>query len=404
MDRKSKDALKIKLSGVLPELNERQRRILLAAEANAFGYGGTKLLSDISGVAESTIRRGFNDLKRKPKNLVGSRREGGGRKRATEINPELKELLQEIIEPETRGDPETPLRWTCKSVRNIADALKKEKLTVSHQTVAAILRDLEYSLQGNKKTKEGADHPDRNKQFLYINRIAKQFLSQGDPVISVDTKKKELVGNYKNGGKEWSSKGQPTEVNGHDFPDKDVPKAVPYGVYDLANNKGWVNVGVTADTAEFAVESIRQWWTRMGKKRYPTAKRLLIFADAGGSNGYRSRLWKREIQKLSNQKGLTITVCHFPPGTSKWNKIEHRLFSFISMNWRGKPLLSYQTIVSLIASTKTKAGLTVQVRLDKRKYNKGIEVSDDEMSNIKLTKHTFHGEWNYTIKPKRKPS
>jgi transposase len=399
VDKKSKDSLKIKLSGVLPELDERQRRILLAAEAESLGYGGTKILSEISGVAETTIRRGLDDLKRKPKNLVTTRRSGGGRKRAVEKNPDLKEILQEIIEPETRGDPESPLRWTCKSVRNISDALKKERVSVSHQTVAAILRDLEYSLQGNKKTKEGADHPDRNEQFLYINRIAKQFLAQNNPVISVDTKKKELVGNYKNVGKEWTAKGQPIEVNGHDFPDESVPKAVPYGVYDIANNKGWVNVGVTSDTAEFAVESIRQWWRRMGEARYPKTKKLLIFADAGGSNGYRSRLWKREIQNLANKEKLEITICHFPPGTSKWNKIEHRLFSFISMNWRGKPLLSYQTIINLIASTKTRTGLTVKVRLDKRKYKKGIEVSDNEMADINLTKHSFHGEWNYSIKP-----
>jgi transposase len=400
MDKESKDALKIKLSGVLPELNERQRRILLAAEAASVGYGGIRTLSDISGVAESTIRRGVGELRKKPKNLVNARRKGGGRKRVTEINPKLEQILQEIIEPDTRGDPETPLRWTCKSVRNIADALKKEKLTVSHQTVAAILRNLEYSLQGNKKTKEGDDHPDRNKQFLYINKIAKQFLAQNNPVISVDTKKKELVGNYKNAGKEWTTKGEPVEVNGHDFPDKTVPKAVPYGVYDIANNKGWVNVGITADTAEFAVESITQWWLKMGKKRYPKSRQLLIFADAGGSNGYRSRLWKKEIQKLSSREQLKITVCHFPPGTSKWNKIEHRLFSFISMNWRGKPLLSYQTIINLIASTKTKTGLTVKVRLDKRTYQKGIEVSKEEMAKINLNKHRFHGEWNYTIKPK----
>ena len=326
------DSLKIKLSGVLPELNERQRRILLAAEAEALGYGGVKALSDISGVAVSTIRRGILDLRVKPKNLVSSRTTGGGRKKSTDSNPDLKRILQEIIEPDTRGDPESPLRWTCRSVRNIADALQQEKLIVSHTTVAAILHELEYSLQGNKKTKEGADHPDRNKQFLYINKMAKKFLANEDPAISVDTKKKELVGNYKNPGQEWASKGRAIEVNGHDFPDKSVPKAIPYGVYDLANNNGWVNVGVTADTAEFAVESIRQWWMRMGKKRYPSSKRLLIFADGGGSNGYRSRLWKREIQKFSNLKKLEITVCHFPRGTSKWNKIEHRLFSFISIN------------------------------------------------------------------------
>lgn len=399
MNKKTKDELKIKLSGILPELNERQRRILLASEALSFGYGGIKALSDISGVAVSTIRRGINDLKKKRIKPTAVRRVGGGRKRSTVSNPDLKKILQEIIEPETRGDPESPLRWTCKSVRNISDALKKEKLTVSHQTVASILHELEYSLQGNKKTKEGADHPDRNKQFLYINKMAKTFLSQKNPAISVDAKKKELVGNYKNVGRELSKKGKPIEVNGHDFPDKNVPKAVPYGVYDITDNKGWVNVGISSDTAEFAVESIRQWWLKMGNKRYQRSKKLLIFADAGGSNGYRSRLWKKEVQKFSNKENLEITVCHFPPGTSKWNKIEHRLFSFISINWRGKPLLSYQIIINLIASTKTKTGLSVKARLDKKTYEKGIVVTEHEMEKINLFKHSFHGEWNYTIKP-----
>ncbi|MDH4466563.1 MAG: ISAzo13 family transposase [Bacteriovoracaceae bacterium] len=399
MDKKSKDALKIKLCGILPFLNERQRRILLAVEAEYIGYGGTKILSEISGAAVSTIRRGTIELRKKPKNLINSRRQGGGRKSVVEKNPNLKKVLEEIIEPDTRGDPETPLRWTCRSVRNIADALKKEKLPVSHQTVAVILGELEYSLKGNKKTKEGEDHPDRNEQFLYINKMAKTFLAKKNPAISVDTKKKELVGNYKNGGKEWSKKGNPVEVNGHDFPGKDVSKAVPYGVYDIGENKGWVNVGITSDTAEFAVESIRQWWSQMGRKRYPKSKELLIFADAGGSNGYRSRLWKKEIQKFSTREKMKITVCHFPPGTSKWNKIEHRLFSFISINWRGKPLLSYQTIINLIASTKTKNGLTVKARLDKKEYLKGIKVSKEEMLKIKLIKHKFHGEWNYTIGP-----
>lgn len=402
MNKKLQDELKIKLSGVLPELNERQRRILLAAEAESIGYGGIKILSNISGVAVSTIRRGIKELKKKPKKLISVRREGGGRKRSTETNPELTRILQEIIEPETRGDPENPLRWTCKSVRNISDALKKEKLDVCHQTVASILHELEYNLQGNKKTKEGADEPDRNKQFLYINKFAKKFLKNNDPAISVDAKKKELVGNYKNVGRELSKKGKPLEVNGHDFPDPKVSKAVPYGVYDIANNKGWVNVGISSDTAEFAVESIRQWWLKMGSKRYPDSKKLLIFADAGGSNSYRSKLWKKEVQKLSNRENLEITVCHFPPGTSKWNKIEHRLFSFISINWRGKPLLSYEVIINLIASTKTKTGLSVKARLDKKTYKKGIEVTDQELKKINLIKHSFHGEWNYTIKPNSK--
>lgn len=375
MDKKSKDELKIKLSGLLPELNERQRRLVVGAEAQALGYGGIKVLSEITGMSSPTIRKGILDLNSKKKRTWAVRRSGGGRKKATEKYPELTSILQEIIEPDTRGDPESPLRWTCKSVRNITDLLEKEKLVVCPKTVATILHELEYSLQSNKKTKEGANHPDRNQQFLYINSIAKKFLKNGSPVISVDTKKKEMVGNYKNPGKEWTIKGQPIEVNGHDFPDKKFPKAVPYGVYDIADNKGWVNVGIAADTAQFAVESIRQWWKRMGKPRYPNARNLIIFADAGGSNAYRSRLWKRELHKFSREENFKITVCHFPPGTSKWNKIEHRLFSFISMNWRGKPLLSYQTIVNLIASTTTNTGLKITARLDKRKYQKGLEVS-----------------------------
>lgn len=399
MDKKSKDRLKIKLSGFFTELNERQRRLVVGAEAQSLGYGGIKVLSEITGITPPTIRRGIQELNSKNRLLQRVRRKGGGRKRVTEKYPKLKSILEEIIEPDTRGDPESPLRWTCKSVRNITDLLKKEKLLVSPKTVATILHELEYSLQGNKKTKEGKDHPDRNQQFLYINSIAKKFLKNGSPVISVDTKKKELIGNHKNSGKEWTKKGQPLEVNGHDFPDPDVPKAVPYGVYDIAENKGWVNVGITSDTAEFAVESIRQWWRKMGKSKYPKTRSLIIFADAGGSNGYRSRLWKKELYKFSLEEKFKITVCHFPPGTSKWNKIEHRLFSFISMNWRGKPLLSYQAIVNLIASTKTKTGLTVKARLDKRKYKKGIEVSKKEMEKINLVKHKFHGEWNYTIKP-----
>ena len=397
MDKSGKDELKIKLSGVLPELNERQRRLLVGAEAQALGYGGIAILSEITGISVPTIRRGIAELNSKSKKFEGIRSKGAGRKRSVDRNPHLTKIIQDIIEPETRGDPESSLRWTCKSVRNIADALKNEKCVVSHQTVASILRELEYSLQGNRKTKEGENHPDRNRQFAYINKIAKEALLLKNPVISVDTKKKELIGNYKNNGKEWNSKGNPKEVNGHDFPGPKVPKALPYGVYDIADNNGWVNIGITSDTAEFAVESIRQWWKRMGNKRYPESKSLLIFADAGGSNGYRSRLWKKEIQKFANEQRLNITICHFPPGTSKWNKIEHRLFSFISINWRGKPLLTYQVIVNLISSTTTKTGLTVKARLDKRKYKKGIKVTDSEMKEIKLTRHSFHGEWNYTI-------
>ncbi len=392
--------LKIKLSTLLPLLDEKQRRLLVAAESVAIGYGGIKLISDMTGISCPTIRKGITELETGDLKKGRVRSSGGGRKKISEQNPEIKALLEEIIEPETRGDPESPLRWTCKSVRNIADALNKEGLTVSHQTVASILHDLDYSLQGNKKTKEGKNHPDRDGQFKFINKMVKQFLARENPVISVDTKKKELVGNYKNPGKEWQFKGKPKEVNGHDFPDPKIGKAVPYGVYDVADDSGWVNVGISSDTAEFAVESISQWWAKMGKKRYPRSNKLLICADAGGSNGYRSRLWKREIQKFADSANIEISICHFPPGTSKWNKIEHRLFSFISINWRGKPLLTYQTIINLIASTKTKSGLIVKTRLDKNEYKKGIKISNDEIKKLNIVKDNFHGEWNYTVKPR----
>ena len=393
--------LRKKLAGVLPLLNERHRRLLIGAEAVSIGYGGITILAKITGVSCPTIRRGIKELKTTTKKFRGVRISGGGRKKIIETNPDIKNIIEKIIEPGTRGDPESPLRWTCKSVRNIAYSLKKEGYDVSHQTVASILHSLEYSLQGNKKTKEGEDHPDRDKQFKYINKIVKKFLRENSPVISVDTKKKELVGSYKNAGKEWEVKGAPIKVNGHDFPDPNVPKAVPYGVYDIGNNTGWVNVGINADTAEFAVNSIKYWWETIGKKRYSKSNSLLICADAGGSNGYRSHLWKKELQEFCDAEKIKISVCHFPPGTSKWNKIEHRLFSFISMNWRGEPLLTYQTIISLISSTKTKTGLTVKARLDKKIYKKGIKVSKDEMNLLNIVGDKFHGEWNYSVKPRK---
>ena len=330
------------------------------------------------------------------------RNSGGGRKKISNEFPDIIKIIEEIVEPDVRGDPETPLRWTCKSVRNIKDLLEKKGFDVSHQTVASILNDLDFSLQANKKTKEGDSHPDRNRQFKFINKKVKIFLANKLPVISVDTKKKELVGNYKNNGREWTKKGKPKEVNGHDFPDPKVPKAVPYGVYDIGDNSGWVNVGMSSDTAEFAVGSIEYWWNKIGIKKYPKVKKILICADSGGSNASRSHLWKRELQKFSNTKKLEISVCHFPPGTSKWNKIEHRLFSFISINWRGKPLLTYQTIINLIASTTTKTGLTVKARLDKTIYKKGLKVSKEELALLNIIKEKFHGEWNYTIKPNLK--
>lgn len=392
--------LKIKLSGIFAFFNEKQRRLLAGTEAASIGYGGIKILSDVTGMDRKTVRRGINDLK-KNRDYDRVRARGGGRKKITEQKPEVKKIIEELIEPDTRGDPESSLRWTCKSVRNIADFLHRKGCEISHNTVASILHDLEYSLQGNKKTKEGKDHPDRDAQFKHINKAVKKFLLANLPVISVDTKKKELVGNYKNVGKEWEKKGAPKEVNGHDFPDPSVPKAVPYGVYDIGNNTGWVNIGISADTAEFAVESVKYWWRTVGKKKYPTKNKLLICADAGGSNSYRSRLWKKKLQEFCDSEKIEVSVCHFPPGTSKWNKIEHRLFSFISINWRGKPLITYQTIINLITSTKTKTGLTVQARLDKKTYKKGISVSDIEMESLNICKDKFHGEWNYTIRPRK---
>src|SRR3990167_1088722 len=324
--------LRKKLSGILPLLNERQRRLLVGAEALSIGYGGIRILSDITGMNCKTIRRGIDELQQKNKKFQGVRIKGGGRKKISNQNPKIKKIIEDLIEPDTRGDPESTLRWTCKSVRNISDFLKEKGCLVSHRTVASILHDLEYSLQGNRKTKEGKNHPDRDGQFKYINKVVKKFLRVNEPVISVDTKKKELVGNYKNPGKEWKSKSSPEQVNGHDFPDPKVSKAVPYGIYDIGNNSGWVNVGISADTAEFAVESIQNWWQKIGRKKYGKSKRILICADAGGSNSYRSRLWKKKLQEFCDAEKIEVSVCHFPPGTSKWNKIEHRLFSFISIN------------------------------------------------------------------------
>jgi len=381
-------------------MNEKQRRVLAAAEAKAYGRGGVQTVALITGMSRQTIYRGLEDLQTKV-DLNRVRIPGGGRKKLRQNDPYLVESLENLIEPSTRGDPESPLRWTCKSVRSLAAALEDKGHHIGRQSVANILHELEYSLQANRKTSEGkADHPDRDAQFQHINGYAKKFLRKGMPVISVDTKKKELVGKYKNNGQEWAKKSRPVKVLSHDFPDPKVSKAVPYGVYDIGRNTGWVNVGTTADTAEFAVESIRQWWKKMGKKRYPKTKGILICADSGGSNGYRLHLWKRELQRFCNTERLAVSVCHFPPGTSKWNKIEHRLFSYISMNWRGRPLTDYCTVVNLIASTTTKTGLTVRARLDRRSYQKGIKVSAKEILELNIDRHKFHGEWNYTIKPR----
>ncbi len=392
--------LRVKLSGILPLLNERQRRVLAATEAKSYGRGGVTVVSKITGISRQTIYKGLEEIgdNSAPDRV---RRKGGGRKRLVEKSPKIVDVLEELIEPSKRGDPESPLKWTCKSVRILSQELIKKGINVSPKSVANILHELDYSLQANRKTSEGkADHPDRDDQFKFINKKAKYFLKRELPIISVDTKKKELIGNYKNEGKEWRKKRNPIDVLSHDFPDPENPKAVPYGVYDIANNTGWVNVGVSADTAEFAVESIRQWWITMGKKKYSSSRKIFICADSGGSNGYRIHLWKYELQKFCDKYKLEVSVSHYPPGTSKWNKIEHKLFSFITLNWRGRPLTDYRTVVELIAKTTTKAGLSVKARLDKKEYKKGIKVPKSEMSKLNIKRDKFHGEWNYIIKPR----
>lgn len=392
----SDSTLRKKIIELMPHLNERQKRIYLSSEANSIGRGGTTLISRLSNVSRPTIIKGKNDLKSPPLEMPRSRKTGGGRKSIQEKHPEIIEELDKLIEPLTLGDPMTPLRWTCKSTRNLAEELQKKNFKISHVVVSNILKEMGYSLQANKKTQEDGNHPDRNKQFEYINDTSKEYIQSSDPVISIDTKKKEQIGNYKNSGKSLCKKQAPIEVNVYDFETK---KAVPYGVYDIDKNTGFVNVGKNYDTSSFAVESIRRWWLEMGQKEYPNSKKILITADSGGSNGNRRKLWKTELQKLSNETRLEITVCHFSPGTSKWNKIEHRLFSFITMNWRGKPLESYQTVVNLIGATKTRKGLRIKAVLDENKYEKGIKVTDKELGEINLSRHEFHGDWNYTISP-----
>ncbi|OIP87656.1 MAG: ISAzo13 family transposase [Syntrophaceae bacterium CG2_30_49_12] len=387
-----------------PFLNEKQRRILAAIEAQILGYGGASRVAKTTGLSRNTVAAGALELERDKIEDIAPikeriRKPGGGRKRTIQKDHTLKADLEQLIEPVTRGDPESALLWTCKSVRRLADELKKMGHETSHRMVAEMLGQMGYSLQANRKTIEGGSHPDRDAQFEYIHQKVKQFQKQRQPVISVDTKKKELVGNFKNQGREWRPKGSPEEVLVYDFESLGGGKITPYGVYDLSQNKGWVSVGVDKDTAAFAVESIRRWWKTMGHKVYPMAKRLLITADGGGSNGSRVRLWKTELQKLSNETGLSIFICHFPPGTSKWNKIEHRLFSFISQNWRGKPLISHEVIVNLISSTTTKTGLQVECEIDPNSYPKGVKVTDKELKAVNLLKDSFYGEWNYTIKP-----
>lgn len=384
-----------------PLLDEKSQRLMIAAESIVLGHGGIAIVAKSTGVSRTTISTGLKEL-REP-NLINTnriRKEGGGRKKAIEKSPTLKKELEKLIEPALRGEPESPLMWTSKSLRKLSTELKSKGFNVSHKLVGEILKEQGFSLQANRKTDEGKNHPDRNAQFEHIHHKIKEFQKNGQPVISVDAKKKELVGNFKNNGKELHKEKAPEEVKVYDFLSDAKGKAIPYGVYDLSQNKGWVSVGINHDTAEFAVETIKKWWAKMGKPFYPDAQRLLITADGGGSNSSRSRLWKAEIQKLANEIRLTIEVCHFPPATSKWNKIEHRLFSYISQNWRGKPLVSYEVIVNLIASTKTLKGLEIKCELDKKNYNTGIKITDEEMENIKIDRNDFHGEWNYIIRPK----
>ena len=384
-------------------LNERSRRLWAAAEAQALGYGGVSLVAQATGIARSTIIRGLKEPRARGRaSTERVRRPGGGRKSATAVDPGLKAALELLVDPVSRGDPESPLRWTCKSTRVLARELGTDDHRASEWLVRHLLYELGYSLQANRKTTEGTRHPDRDAQFRHINAAVATQLRRGHPAISVDTKKKELVGNFKNGGRDWRPRGAPEPVRVHDFLDPTKGKAIPYGVYDLSLNKGWVTVGMDHDTATFAVNTIRRWWREMGSKAYPHAAALLIVADSGGSNGSRTRLWKWELQRLADATGLTIHVSHLPPGTSKWNKIEHRLFSFISRNWRGQPLLTHAIIVKLIASTQTSTGLRVRCILDTRRYPKKVQISDEQLATVRLKPDAFHGEWNYSISPHRK--
>ncbi len=393
-------AIERRYGAVLPHLDERGRRLVAASEALVLGHGGVKAVSLATGVARSTLGRGLKELRGEVVVPAGRvRRVGGGRRSVAEKDPGLAPDLERLVEPSTRGDPERALRWTCKSLRKLAGELRGLGHQVSHQVVGELLVTLGYSLQANRKVKEGADHPDRDAQFQHIDARVASLVAAGQPVISVDTKKKELVGDFKNAGREWHPRGSPEPVRVHDFLIKELGRAVPYGVYDLAGNRGWVSVGMSCDTAEFAVQTIRRWWRSWGSKRYPGANRLLINADGGGSNGSRVRLWKRELQRLANETGLEIVVCHLPPGTSKWNKIEPRLFSYISRNWRGRPLTSYRTIVETIAATTTRSGLKVDCELDTADYPKGIKVSDQDMAALNITMNPFHGDWNYAFSP-----
>jgi hypothetical protein len=395
----TRDMLAAKFGALLPHLDERQRRLYLGSEARALGHGGIRLVAAAAGVREATVSLGVWELESGAEPLGRARRPGGGRKRLADTDPGLVPALLALVSPQERGDPMSPLRWTTESTRDLAGALTRQGHRVSADTVHKLLRSQGFSLQGNAKTIEGRQHPDRDGQFRYINAQARAHAAAGDPVISVDTKKKEQVGEYRNAGRRWRPAGDPVRVRDHDFPGPDSPKAIPYGIYDLAANAGWVNVGTDHDTAEFAVESIRRWWKARGSADYPAARRLLVTADAGGSNGYRTRAWKAGLAALAAETGLAITCCHFPPGTSKWNKIEHRLFSAITMNWRGRPLTSHHVIVNTIAATTTATGLTVHAELDPGTYPAGVKITNAQMNALPLARHPWHGDWNYTLHP-----
>ena len=399
--------IKSRFRALAPLMDERLRRQWAATEAESYGWGGLSAVSSATGMSRNTICKGQKELAVRKKTPLGKveqrlRRKGGGRKRLSETDPGLLEALEQMVEPMSRGDPMSPLRWTCKSTAHLAGELTRQAHPIGAWTVGSMLKEAGYSLQSNRKTKEGGAHPDRNAQFEYINATVKRFQQRAQPVISVDTKKKELVGQFKNGGREWRPKGEPEQVLVHDFVDKELGKVIPYGVFDLSQNEGWVSVGVDHDTAQFAVGAISRWWQKMGAKRYPDAKELLITADGGGSNGSRSRLWKVALQALSVRLGLPIHVCHFPPGTSKWNKIEHRMFCHITQNWRGQPLVSHEVVINLIANTRTRAGLKIRAELDTGSYPTGIKITDAELAALNLKLAAFHGDWNYALLPTRR--
>lgn len=398
------EQIEMKYSHLSPFLTERSRRLWAASEAFALGYGGITAVHRATGMSENTIRKGLQELNREPQTALNPSRvraPGGGRKRVEDQDPTILEALDRLVEPTSRGEPECPLRWTCKSINQLASALQSQGYKVSSMTVYTLLKEMGYSFQSNRKSEEGKQHPDRDRQFQHIAEQVTKFQHRNCPVISIDTKKKENIGNFKQVGQEWQLQGEPTVVKTHDFPDKERGKAIPYGIYDLSQNQGFVNVGIDHDTAEFAVESIRRWWEQLGKAQYQGSKQVMITADCGGSNGNRNRLWKLKLQEFANETGLTLQVCHFPPGTSKWNKIEHRLFCQITTNWRGQPLTSLQTVVNLIGNTTTQEGLEVQAQLDTNLYPTGTPVEDEQFNAIEIQRCRFHGEWNYRIKPQK---